>query len=263
MGDIFFQQRCYDRINAFRENGTTLLFVSHSAQAVFALCDRAVLLNEGLVAMDAAPRAVIDLYNAQVVAKSSGLGVKVIDSEAGSGQEHAPSDSGASDTAPETTGSYTAGAARLGSVTILQNDQPAATVLADIPVTVRVGLEFLEAVEDPHVGLQLRNARGEVLYRAHTHGLGLVLGDAVMGEALEVDFAFTAPLIPGDYTVTVGVGAGGKPGGAIERSLLRHQDIASFSLMRAAEDSYWDGVVNLQPQVVCRRQAASTTVESP
>jgi lipopolysaccharide transport system ATP-binding protein len=151
----------------------------------------------------------------------------------------------------------------LGSVTILQNDQPAATVLADIPVTVRVGLEFLEAVEDPHVGLQLRNARGEVLYRAHTHGLGLVLGDAVMGEALEVDFAFTAPLIPGDYTVTVGVGAGGKPGGAIERSLLRHQDIASFSLMRAAEDSYWDGVVNLQPLVVCRRQAASTTVESP
>jgi lipopolysaccharide transport system ATP-binding protein len=263
VGDIFFQQRCYDRINAFRENGTTLLFVSHSAQAVFALCDRAVLLNEGLVAMDAAPRAVIDLYNAQVVAKSSGLGVKVINSEAGSGQEHAPSDPGASDTALETTGSYTAGAARLGSVTILQNDQPAATVLANIPVTVRVGLEFLEAVEDPHVGLQLRNARGEVLYRAHTHGLGLVLGDAVIGEALEVDFAFTAPLIPGDYTVTVGVGAGGKPGGAIERSLLRHQDIASFSLMRAAEDSYWDGVVNLQPQVVCRRLAASTTVESP
>ena len=63
VGDIFFQQRCYDRISDFRERGTTLLFVSHSAPAVFALCDRAVLLQDGAVAIDGSPRG-IDLYNA-------------------------------------------------------------------------------------------------------------------------------------------------------------------------------------------------------
>ena len=263
VGDVFFQQRCYDRINAFRDNGTTLLFVSHSAQAVFALCDRAVLLSEGRVAIDGAPRAVIDLYNAQIVARSTGLGVKVISSEASPGQEPAKSDAGAGNAEPARTGSYTAGAARLDSVAILQNDQPAAAVLADVPITVRVGVGFIESLEDPHVGLQVRDARGEVLYRAHSHGLGVSLGDVNAGEALEVDFTFTAPLMPGDYTLTVGVGAGGKPGGAMEHSLLRHQDVASFSLIRASGDSYWDGVVNLQPQVVCRRRAALESAELP
>ena len=260
VGDVFFQQRCYDRIGAFRESGTTLLFVSHSAPAVFTLCDRAVLLRDGEVAIDDSPRAVIDLYNAQVVAKSSGRGVTVIDTQKNAG-DATTSEPGAG-AGPTTTGSYTAGAARLESVTLLQNEQPAAAILADRPLTVRVEVEFLTVVKDPHVGLQLRDARGDVLYRAHTQGLGVIVGDAEAGDRVEVDFTFTAPLAPGDYTVTVGVGAGGKPGGVIEHSLFRHQDVAGFSLIRSADDGYWDGVVNLQPAVACRRLATSAPLES-
>lgn len=250
VGDVFFQQRCYDRIGAFRDSGTTLLFVSHSASAVFALCDRAVLLRDGGVAIDGSPRAVIDLYNAQVVAKSSGRGVTVIDSQC----DAAEGDLGSE---PTSTGSYTAGAARLMSVTLLQDGQPAAAVLTDKELLVRVQVEFLSEVEDPHVGLQLRDARGDVLYRAHTHGLGLRLGDAALGDLVEVDFIFTPDLSPGEYTLTVGVGSGGKAGGAIERSIFRHQDVASFSLLRSPKDDFWDGVVNLRPNVVCRRLEVS------
>lgn len=253
VGDIFFQQRCYDRISEFRARGTTLLFVSHSAPAVFTLCDRAVLLRDGEVAIDGSPRAVIDLYNAQVVAKSSGRGVTVIDTQNSAGDANA--NESVTGAGPATTGSYTAGAARLESVTLLQNEQPAAAILADRPLTLRVLVEFLTAVDDPHVGMQLRDARGDVLYRAHTHGLGATVGDVEAGDRVEVDFTFTAPLIPGDYTFTVGVGAGGKPGGVIEHSLFRHQDVTGFSLIRSADDGYWDGVVNLQPEVACRRLA--------
>jgi lipopolysaccharide transport system ATP-binding protein len=257
VGDVFFQQRCYDRIGAFRESGTTLLFVSHSAQAVFALCERAILLKDGEVAIDAKPRAVIDLYNAQVVARSSGQGVTVIEASPLTEQE---TDSGAPDDSmdgPGTTGSYTAGAARLIALTVLQDGQPAAAVIANAAMVVRVELAFLEHVADPHVGLQVRDSRGEVLYRAHTHGLGVSLGDASAGDVIEVDFQLMPHLMPADYTLTVGLGAGGKPGGAIENSLLRHQDIASFSLVRSPDDDHWDGVVNLQPQVVHRRLAES------
>ena len=256
VGDVFFQQRCYDRISAFREQGSTLLFVSHSAQAVFALCDRAVLLSEGRVAIDGAPRAVIDLYNAQVVAKSAAHGVTIKslpsdDAASAAGSGHTEGD------LPATVGSYSAGSARLDGVAVLQAGEPAAAVLADRPITVRARVVFLEAVADPHVGVQVRNIRGEVLYQAHTHGLGHKLGDAAAHEVLEVDFTFIAPLMPGDYTLTVGVAAGGKPGGAVERSLFRHQDIASFSLIRPPDDDFWDGVVNLRPQVAVRRMAES------
>ena len=109
-----------------------------------------------------------------------------------------------------------------------------------------------EAVSDPHVGFQVRDARGEVLYRAHTHGLGTGLGDASAGDVIEVDFSFAPDLMPGDYTLTVGIGAGGKAAGALAHSLLRHQDVVSFSVIRSAEDDFWDGVVNLRPQVMCR-----------
>jgi len=252
VGDVFFQQRCYDRISAFREQGSTLLFVSHSAQAVFALCDRAVLLSEGRVVIDGAPRAVIDLYNAQVVAKSAAHGVTIQslpsdDAASAAGSGHTEGD------LPATVGSYSAGSARLDGVAVLQAEEPAAAVLADRPITVRATVVFSETVADPHVGLQVRNVRGEVLYQAHTHGLGHKLGDAAIGEVLEVDFTFIAPLMPGDYTLTVGVAAGGKPGGAVEHSLFRHQDVASFSLIRPPEDAFWDGVVNLQPRVAHRR----------
>lgn len=250
VGDIFFQQRCYDRISDFRESGTTLLFVSHSAPAVFTLCDRAVLLRDGEVAIDGAPRAVIDFYNAQVVAKSSGRGVTVIDAQG----DAVGSDVGAG---PTSTGSYTAGAVRLVSVTLLQDGKPAAAVFANAPLLVRVQVDFLSGVEDPHVGVQLRDARGNVLYQTHTHGLGVRLGDAALGDRVEVDFTFTPNLTPGEYTLTVGVGSGGKAGGVIERSLFRHQDVASFSLIRSPTDDFWDGVVNLRPKAVYRRLEAS------
>ena len=261
VGDVFFQQRCYDRITGFREQGTTLLFVSHSAQAVFTLCDRAVLLSEGRVAIDAEPRAVIDLYNAQVVVKSAAHGVSVkaaLDNPSNA----TPADTAATESdLPSTVGSYAAGSAKLTAVQILQGGEPAAAVMADRPLTVTAQVAFTEAVIDPHVGLQVRDARGEVLYRAHTHGLGRQLGDAAAGEVIEVDFTFIAPLMPGDYTLTLGVAAGGKPGGAVEHSLFRHQDIASFSLIRPPDDAFWDGVVNLQPQVACRHLAATETGE--
>ena len=122
--------------------------------------------------------------------------------------------------------------------------------MADVPMTVKVSAEFQDVIEDLHVGFQVRDAR-EVLYRAHTHGLGVVLGDASAGDVIEVDFSFAPDLMPAD-TLTVGIGAG-KAAGALAHSLLRHQDVVSFSVIRSAEDDFWDGVVNLRPQVMCRR----------
>ena len=55
---------------------------------------------------------------------------------------------------------------------------------------------------------------------------------------------------------SLGMGAGGKVGGTLERALLRHQDIASFTVLRSADDDFWDGRINLQPNVTHRRLAA-------
>ena len=52
VGDEAFQRKCVDRILEFRREGKTIVFVSHSAAAVEHMCDRAVLLRQGLVEYD-------------------------------------------------------------------------------------------------------------------------------------------------------------------------------------------------------------------
>jgi len=62
VGDVYFQVKCYQRISKFKEQGTTLLLVSHSPEAVVKHCERAILLKDHRVAMDGPSRAVTNRY---------------------------------------------------------------------------------------------------------------------------------------------------------------------------------------------------------
>ena len=52
VGDEAFQRKCFGKIFEFKQAGGTIVFVSHDAAAVERLCDRAVLLKNGVVAFD-------------------------------------------------------------------------------------------------------------------------------------------------------------------------------------------------------------------
>lgn len=62
VGDFEFQQKCEQRISRMRENGTTLLLVSHSTEQVRRVCDRAVLINKGKMLLESDVDTVCDLY---------------------------------------------------------------------------------------------------------------------------------------------------------------------------------------------------------
>src|SRR5690606_11432724 len=47
VGDFSFQQKCYARLQKFRDAGAAIVFVSHNMQAITSLCDRAMLLRPG------------------------------------------------------------------------------------------------------------------------------------------------------------------------------------------------------------------------
>lgn len=63
VGDEGFQRKCYRRLEALREEGTTLLFVSHSPAAVIQLCDRVLWFETGRLIADGAPKPVMDAYH--------------------------------------------------------------------------------------------------------------------------------------------------------------------------------------------------------
>ena len=62
VGDEAFQRKCFGKIFEFKQRGGTIVFVSHDASAVERLCDRAVLLSEGLVAFDGPTHEAVVAY---------------------------------------------------------------------------------------------------------------------------------------------------------------------------------------------------------
>lgn len=62
VGDMRFQDKCYERINEFQEQGKTIIFVSHDLEAVSRLCRRAIWLNNGSIKMDGTAESVLSGY---------------------------------------------------------------------------------------------------------------------------------------------------------------------------------------------------------
>lgn len=62
VGDVGFQEKCLARIHGFREQGTTILLVSHSLDTIDSHCDRAVWLDQGRIAALGIPSEVLPQY---------------------------------------------------------------------------------------------------------------------------------------------------------------------------------------------------------
>ncbi|MFS2156626.1 ABC transporter ATP-binding protein [Pseudomonas sp. Pseusp122] len=62
VGDARFQAKCFERLRQLKENGTSILLVTHASEQVVTHCNRAILLEQSRVAMIGPSRAVINRY---------------------------------------------------------------------------------------------------------------------------------------------------------------------------------------------------------
>jgi ABC-type polysaccharide/polyol phosphate transport system ATPase subunit len=62
VGDLGFQQKCFERLRRFRESGATILLVSHSPDQILEHCDRVLVLDKGKLIFDGLPAEGIELY---------------------------------------------------------------------------------------------------------------------------------------------------------------------------------------------------------
>ena len=63
VGDAGFQEKCSDRLHAFRENDKTILIVSHEKTTIRKFCNRALLVHSGEIVADGHPDEVIGCYD--------------------------------------------------------------------------------------------------------------------------------------------------------------------------------------------------------
>ncbi len=78
VGDVGFQRKCLGKMNAVANSGRTVLFVSHVMPTIQALCSRAILLDDGRVALDSDASSTVGAYLASFsdVASSGTLGAR-------------------------------------------------------------------------------------------------------------------------------------------------------------------------------------------
>jgi lipopolysaccharide transport system ATP-binding protein len=186
VGDIYFQHKSFARIKHFREEGTTLLFVSHDKASVIALCDRAVLIDKGTLIKDSDPQEVMDYYNAMIAEKEN---APIHQERLANGQIKTISGSGE---------------ATIEEVVIYnKNDIPVEIVSVGSTVILVVTVKIHAPIPHLVLGYMLKDRFGQPVFGTNTHNTGDLLYDLKAGQTLNYRIQFDAALGIGSYSVTV------------------------------------------------------------
>lgn len=184
VGDTYFQHKSFERIRRFREQGTTLLIVSHDRNAIQTLCDRAVLLENGFVVKDGPPEEVMDFYNALIAEKENAT-VEVTQREDGRTQTRSGT-----------------GEATVADIALLDaSGQRVEYVNVGQQVTLRVEVCVHAPIPRLVLGYGIKNRLGQVMYGTNTDLTNQVLENVAPGSRLCYDIAFPANLGHGSYSI--------------------------------------------------------------
>ena len=207
VGDVYFQQRCMRRIRQMKQDGKTILFVSHDVTAVKNLCDAAIWLEHGELKAVGEPDSVVGKYlaamtlrrdpyaneglkcGAPLLANGNGLVVRTL---------------------PNVDHRWGNRHAEIIGIQILDpRGVPCETVEHGGPIVVRVSAAFHTDVAQPIVGIMMRNRLGEDICGINTSAEGVDLPPARAGQCFTLDFSLKLPLlVPGNYHVSPAVAQG-------------------------------------------------------
>ena len=173
VGDEAFQRKCMERIAQFREEGCTIILVSHSAQQVAELCDRGIVLSDGKVVFDGDTNAAIgalrDVLDGRRVGEAPPAG--------------------------------TTHPIQVKRIELLDaNDEPTRSVSAGAPLTIRVHVDSLRPIERWELGFSIDTPLGHMALASNTEVLGVRL--APISGPIHVDLHIReVHLGPGQYYV--------------------------------------------------------------
>lgn len=224
VGDVFFQQKCFDHIE--RElAGVTKLLVTHDLAMAARLADRCIVMDQGRMVFDGNTLDAIQTFTSLSLGRQAPAGIKrEASGEESDSPERAESPSDPSPTADDAERVEVAGDASSPelfdivslSARALDPATGAELPLGEMPwtcqpgVEIRLGLTARIGIEvaAPVIGYLVRDRVGNAVFGENTVGCGIEL-DPLEPGTVAIDLAFEWPEVaPGDYTLTVGLGDG-------------------------------------------------------
>lgn len=183
VGDAYFKHKSFARIRQYRDEGATLLFVSHDAGAVKSICDRTILLGKGGVLMDGKPDEVLECYNALISEKSETFEpayVKNYNGRRGTKE------------------------AEVISLQLFKHGKPTSLVNVGEPLTLRVKFRINKPLPGLSLGFEIQNRLGEEMFGTDTASRNTLLRLGEKEGEKEVEFRIPALNIgKGRYAITL------------------------------------------------------------
>lgn len=214
VGDIRFQQKCFDRIREYRKSGGSILFVSHDMNAVKLLCDEAMLLHHGRQRWLGDPDGAVNKYNEIM---------------AGQGNSGHATDMGYGNAHVYFTGAFVEDG----------NGKSAGIVSSGAPLAVRFTWACKKPVPDLTFGIALRDRFGQEVFGTNGALLGRLANIDKDGQGY---FRFPALNIgPGVYTVNLAAHTGSTH---LENCFHWWDNAAVFEVVHAT-GSYFGGHTRL------------------
>jgi lipopolysaccharide transport system ATP-binding protein len=232
VGDVFFQHKSFERIRQFARDGTTLLIVSHDKQAIQSICDRAILLNGGRVAMEGEPEAVMDYYNALL---SETRNQSIRQEALADGKTRTVSGTGE------------AFVSQIGlfdeqgrAVEVVDVGQP---LQLKVVVTARVGIKRLV------LGYGIRDRLGQVIYGTNTEMTKQPLDDVAEGTDTVYRINFPANFGVGGYSIVTALVA---EGSSLDNKYEWRDRALMFEVVNKGKNDFV-GSLWINPEIVIER----------
>ena len=208
VGDVRFQAKCFRRIEQLKEQGVSILFVTHSTERVIKFCDRAILIDDGELKMTGKPKAVVQRYLEMMFA-SDVQSQPVVNIDA---QDYKVDFSPSIDNCPNNS-SYNENEERWGDkraqichYQLLRGDEVSNGWLdRGDRLTVRAWVVFKESIDHLVFGITLKTSDGNIVYGSNSRLIGDLPRQQAAGELLCIDFTLDMTILGGDYFVSLGV----------------------------------------------------------
>lgn len=208
VGDIYFRQRCLRKVHELRQQGVTIIFVSHSMGDVKAIGDRTLWLDKGEVREIGATDMVVAKYLAAMN-----------DKDAQYVETHIPGEDAASEIEdpltivreiPNIDHRHGDARAHVIGIAILDEFGRKVHLLEpEMKLIIRISVEAHQTIALPNVGFMLRNHLGLDFAGTNTLREGHQLPPMKSGEIRTVDFHLTLPqLYPGAFSFSPAIADG-------------------------------------------------------
>jgi ABC-2 type transport system ATP-binding protein len=180
VGDENFQRKCLARIKEFQDEGRSILFVTHSADLVRQICDRAVVLEKGHVIAEGPSAEAIHAYHEHLL-------------QIGAAAESSQAQASVTESAYRPV--------RFSSVELEHpGDGSRPYLMTGEPLTMKVTLEALEPVDDVVVAVEVYDQEGMLIYGSDTSIVDQPFPVPVGTATVRLRFD-QVPLLEGGYTL--------------------------------------------------------------